>query len=198
MIVDDTGNKVLFRVVTIGDSSVGKTCVLNRILNHEFNPQEQNTIGALYHSYNKEINGITIEIQLWDTAGQEQYRSLAPVYFRGSSGAIIMFDITNRLSFEDVDDWLQTFRTESGDNTVMFLIGNKIDREEDRQVSFQEAQQWAIANHCSYYETSALTNDGIPQLIDDLVNELYKTQAVSTQRTISVATPKKTESNCNC
>ena len=171
MLVDN--EKVTFRVVTIGDSSVGKTCIINRFLRNSFDGNEPNTIGALYDSYYQECNGKTIEIQLWDTAGQEQYRALGPVYFRSASAALVVFDITNRDSFNNLLDWIKAFRNVSGDNTIVIVVGNKCDLS-DRAVQVQEAKEWASVNDCSYVETSAKTGQGVKLLFDELVSLLAK------------------------
>lgn len=165
MLVDE---KTPFRVVTIGDSSVGKTCIINRYLRNTFDPKERNTIGALYDSFTKEYRGKPIGIQLWDTAGQEQYRSLGPVYFRSASAALVVFNIASRESFESLGDWIKAFRSVAGDNTVLIVVGNKCDLP-DRAVQIQEAKEWAATNNCKYVETSAKTGQGIKILFDELI-----------------------------
>lgn len=165
MLVDE---KTPFRVVTIGESSVGKTCIINRYLRHKFDADERNTIGALYDSFTREYKGKTISIQLWDTAGQEQYRSLGPVYFRSATAALVVFSIVSRESFASLSEWIKAFRSVAGDNTVLIIVGNKCDLP-DRVVQIQEAKEWAAANGCKYVETSAKTGQGINILFDELV-----------------------------
>lgn len=163
--------KVTFRAVTIGDSSVGKTCIINRFLRDTFDVDEPNTIGALYDSFVQEHNGKVIEIQLWDTAGQEQYRALGPVYFRSAAAALVVFDLTNRESFNNLADWIKAFRSVGGDNTILIVIGNKCDLP-DRQIQTAEAKEWAKDHDCSYVETSAKTGQGIKVLFDALVTSI--------------------------
>ncbi|EAY20809.1 Ras family protein [Trichomonas vaginalis G3] len=165
--------KITFRSVTIGDSSVGKTCIVNRFLQDKFDPAEPNTIGTLYESFTDHRDGHDLEIQIWDTAGQEQYRSLGPIYYRSSLAAIVVFDITNRKSFEDVNEWVSEFRNVAGENTIVVLVGNKIDLPE-RAVEKDEAEEWAHKNNCIYAETSARSGAGIKQLFTTLVDELMK------------------------
>lgn len=169
MLVEE--EKLTFRVVTIGDSSVGKTCIINRFLRDTFDVDEPNTIGALYDSFVQEYNGRTIEIQLWDTAGQEQYRALGPVYFRSAAAALVVFDLTNRESFNNLMDWIKAFRSVSGENTVLIVIGNKCDLS-DRQIQTIEAKEWAKDHDCSYVETSAKTGQGVKVLFDALVTSV--------------------------
>ena len=166
--------KITFRSVTIGDSSVGKTCIVNRFLQDKFDPAEQNTIGTLYESFQDKRDGRDLEIQIWDTAGQEQYRSLGPIYYRSSAAALVVFDITNRKSFEDIGIWIQEFRNVAGENTIVLLVGNKIDLSTERAVTREEAEDWAKKNNCIYQETSARTGEGVKQLFKVLVDELMK------------------------
>lgn len=166
--------KITFRSVTIGDSSVGKTCIVNRFLLDKFDPAEPNTIGTLYESFTAERDGRELEIQIWDTAGQEQYRSLGPIYYRSSAAALVVFDVTNRKSYEDINDWITEFRSVAGDNTTILIVGNKIDLSNDRAVTKEEAEEWTRKNNCVYCETSACTGEGIKELFKVLVDELMK------------------------
>lgn len=165
--------KITFRSVTIGDSSVGKTCIVNRFLQDKFDPAEPNTIGTLYESFTDHRDGHDLEIQIWDTAGQEQYRSLGPIHYRSSLAALVVFDITNRKSFDDINEWVSEFRSVAGENTIVLLVGNKIDLPE-RAVEKEEAQEWATKNNCIYMETSARNGTGVKQLFTTLVDELMK------------------------
>jgi small GTP-binding protein len=157
-------DKLTFRTVTIGDSSVGKTSIVNKFIRDRFDPTEKNTIGALYDSYTDEHEGRQIEVQIWDTAGQEQYRSLSPVYFRSAAAALVVFDITNRTSFLNLNQWLSSFRSASSEKAFLFLVGNKVDLDEMRAVAPEEAREWAARQKCTYFETSARTGDGIIDL----------------------------------
>lgn len=183
MYVED--DLINFRTVTIGDSSVGKTSVVNRFIHDRFDQNEPNTVGPLYDSYKEEHDGHTVEVQIWDTAGQEQYRSLGPVYFRMAAAALIVFDLTNANSFRNVNDWLSSFRNNTtGDNTVVVLVGNKCDLLEDRQVTEQEGRDWALQNHAFYCETSAKTGFGVKDLFRLLIDELLKANVEETSQNI--------------
>jgi small GTP-binding protein len=167
----ETEEKLTFRVVTIGDSSVGKTSIINRFLRDTFEPDEPNTIGVLYDSFVQECNGTPIEIQLWDTARQEQYRALGPVYYRNAGAALVVFDVSNRSSFENISDWIRSFRNVSAESATVIIIGNKCDRC-DRAVSPEDAKLWAKSNGAPYIETSAKTGQGVNFLFDHLVSTL--------------------------
>jgi small GTP-binding protein len=163
--------KLTFRAVLIGDASVGKTSILNKFLRDVFDPNELNTVGAFYDSYSRQRDGREVQIELWDTAGQEEYRALGPIYFRNASAALVVFDITSIESFSHLTEWIKSFRNVTGDNTKIVIVGNKCDLE-DRAVEMQIAEDWAKSQHCSYVETSAATGLGIDQLFEGLIDRL--------------------------
>jgi small GTP-binding protein len=170
MLIED--DKLTFRVVTIGDSSVGKTSIVKKFIHGRFDAFEKNTVGALYESFTDKVGGRDLEVQIWDTAGQEQYRSLSPVYFRSAAAALLVFDITNRQSFENLDDWLLSFRNAGTDQAILFLLGNKADLHEQQNVKTGEGEEWAASHGCRYFETSAKTGDGIAEVFKAVVEKL--------------------------
>jgi small GTP-binding protein len=184
MLIDT--DEVTFRAVTIGDSSVGKTSIINRFVHDHFNENEANTVGALYESYRFSSRDREFEIQVWDTAGQEQYRSLTPVYFRSASCAVLAFDLTSRPSFQSLGNWLTCFRAASTDTALIFLVGNKSDLISQRKIEQQEAQDWASENGCVYMETSAFDGSGVKELFDAvaiaLVNQFDEVVPHSSRR----------------
>jgi small GTP-binding protein len=154
-------------VVVIGNTEVGKTSILNQLISSTFHEHEPPTLGANFQIRVEEVNGTKVEIQIWDTAGQERYRSLSPVYYRNSSGAIVVFDITNRQSFEDMSDWIKSFIAVAEPDSAIIIVGNKSDRS-DVQVPLNEAKAWAAAKEYELVITSAKTGDGIEQLFRKL------------------------------
>jgi small GTP-binding protein len=164
----DSTQKLSFRAVAVGDSSVGKTSIINRFLRDTFELEEPETIGVLYEAFVQEVHGTAVEIQLWDTAGQEQYRSLGPIYFRSASAAIVVFDLTNEESFRSIGEWINSFRNVCTDSAIVIVVGNKCDRT-DRTVQAEEAKAWAKEHDASYVETSAKTGQGVKVLFDELV-----------------------------
>jgi small GTP-binding protein len=164
--------KLTFRTVTIGDSSVGKTSIVNKFIRGRFDPAEKNTVGALYDTFTEQIDGRGVEVQIWDTAGQEQYRSLTPVYFRSAAAAFLIFDLTNRASFDHLDDWVESFRNSSSDRALLFLVGNKCDLDDDRKVTEDEAREWADRHNCPYNETSARSGSGVAPLFKNAAARL--------------------------
>jgi small GTP-binding protein len=196
-------DKLIFRTVTIGDSCVGKTSVVNKFIRDRFDPTEKNTIGALYDSYTEEHDGRQIEVQIWDTAGQEQYRSLSPVYFRSAAAALVVFDITNRTSVADLDDWITSFHSANTQKAFLFLVGNKKDLADMRAVTEDEAREWAAKQKCPYFETSARTGGGIPELFKQVAvtlagNSANDVEAHFETRTIDALQEKPNEEEKKC
>ena len=174
MLVDGGPSSFHCRVVLIGDPSVGKTSILSQLVDRKFDPCEESTIGANYQIYIEEVDGVKVEIQIWDTAGQEKFKSLGPIYFRNALGAIAVYDVTMPNSFDHVEEWLDSFCSVVGTNAVMFVVGNKIDKEEDRKISFEDAKTWAEKRGCIACETSAKTGEGVEPLFTMLAKELLK------------------------
>jgi small GTP-binding protein len=160
------------RVVAIGDSAVGKTSLVSRLMEERFDPGEAPTIGANWQLYVHEFNCERVELQIWDTAGQEKFRSLGPLYYRSASGAIAVFDVTRRSSFESLDSWISAFTEVAGLQVTVVIAANKSDMDHERQVSQKESQDWARQRGCMLYETSAKTGENVAQLFRALAEEV--------------------------
>ena len=140
----DIGEKFeKYKLVFLGDLSVGKTCIINQFMYSTFDLTHQPTIGVDFLSKTIHLESRTVRFQLWDTAGQERFRALIPSYIRDSSVAIIVYDITNRPSFESINKWVQDVRTERGTDVLIIIVGNKVDLEERRTVTADEATEKA-------------------------------------------------------
>ena len=183
------------RVVVIGDASVGKTSLLNQLIDHTFKEYEQSTVGANYQLFVQEINGVKVEIQIWDTAGQERFRSLGPIYFRNSLGAVAVFDQTNRQSFENLQDWIDSFTAVAGTETVICVAANKCDLADEQQVSDNEVEDWAKKNGYLFGRTSAKTGQGVTELFMNLATNLMTFQS-SKNRSKVVVNPKADKNDC--
>jgi small GTP-binding protein len=179
------------RVVAVGDSSVGKTSILTALMGDTFNPYEQNTVGANWHLHTEDIQGERIELQIWDTAGQERYRSLGPLYYRNAVVAIAVYDVTNRESFDSLPGWIDAFRAVAGANGGVFVVGNKIDLEDKRQIPFDQASEWARSRQYEFYETSAKTEDGVKDLFRSVA-----AQVASLHRQVTVTELKLDNGGC--
>jgi small GTP-binding protein len=162
------------KVVVVGDSGVGKTCFLIRFVRDQFDDECQPTLGVEFLTKIVQTERHRIQLQLWDTAGQELFRSVTRGYYRGSAGALLVFDITSRDSFESVSRWLQDIRDVARSDVVTMLIGNKLDLAEKRQVTFEEAHSFAESHSMQYFETSAKTGQNVSAAVDACVAVLEK------------------------
>jgi small GTP-binding protein len=183
------------RVVVIGDSSVGKTSILAALAGGGFNPYELNTVGANWQLYVEEVKGERIELQIWDTAGQERFRSLGPLYYRNATAGLVVYDITNSESFRSVPGWVDAFTSVVGTGAAVFLVGNKCDLVDKREVAFDEAAEWARERGFDFVETSARTADGIAHLFQT-VAERVASMRYRVSATHEVTAEKEQSSCC--
>jgi len=147
----------LFKYIIIGDSSVGKSCLLLQFADKRFKADHDTTIGVEFGSKNVQIKDKTLKLQIWDTAGQESFRSITRSYYRGSIGALLVYDVTRRETFEGLTKWLDETRNYANDKTLIILIGNKTDLGDKREVSTEEGERFAKENGIFFMETSAKT-----------------------------------------
>ena len=170
----------LLKYIVIGDSSVGKSNILLRYTHNQFNEEYQSTIGVEFGAKNIKINNKIYRIQIWDTAGQENFRSITRAYYKNSVCALVVYDITKRESFENVQSWIQDCRNQSPKTIIMVLVGNKNDLENLREVSYDEGEEFAKNNDMIFFETSAKTGKNVSaifektsQIISQKINENY-------------------------
>ena len=155
---DYTQYDLSFKVIVLGDAGVGKSSLTNKATKNIFDDKYTATVGFEFFTFNIKINDKIVKLQIWDTCGQELYRSLITNFYRNSSLAIIVYAVNHKDSFNDVDMWLRELRTHSSPDVKVFLIGNKIDLESERQISTEEGQSFADRNNLSkFVEASAKT-----------------------------------------
>ncbi|CDW89914.1 rab family gtpase [Stylonychia lemnae] len=157
----------VFKFIVVGDSSnsfalqtnlgVGKSCLLLQFTDKRFKATHDLTIGVEFGSRTITVNNQNIKLQIWDTAGQESFRSITRSYYRGSIGALLVYDITKRQSFENLVRWLEEMKENAYSKMTIIVVGNKADLENEREVSFEEGQQFAKKNNVMFFETSAKT-----------------------------------------
>ena len=164
----------LLKYIIIGDSSVGKSNILLRYVHNSFNPEFLTTIGVEFGAKNIEINKKIFKIQIWDTAGQENFRSITIAYYKNSVCALIVYDITNRSSFENIISWIEDCKGQSPKSIFIILVGNKNDLENERQVSYEEGLEFAKNNNIVFFETSAKTGKNISELFQTSAIEINK------------------------
>jgi len=164
----------IFRYIIIGDSYVGKSCILQKYIGNIFNQTQEATIGIDFGSKIININNLLIKLQIWDTAGQENFKSIIRSFYRGSIGVLLVYDITNRNSYNNIITWLDEIRSNNINvNCSIILIGNKLDKENNRVISTNEGEQFANENNLLFMETSALQNTNIENIFHELTNDIY-------------------------
>ena len=164
----------LFKYIIIGDSAVGKSNILLRYIHDKFNEDFQSTIGVEFGAKNLKIEDKIYRIQIWDTAGQETFRSITRAYYKNSVCACVVYDITNRNSFQNIKSWIEDCRKQSPKTVFLVLIGNKVDLENRREVSYEEGSIYAQKNGMLFFETSAKTGKNIEEIFIKSSNEIAK------------------------
>ena len=165
--------ELYYKILILGDSSVGKTCFLTRYADDRFEDTHIATTGMDYKLKNITLeNGKTVKLQIWDTLGQDRFRSITKNYYKGAHGIILIYDITERKTFESVSNWVKTIRDEADEKVVIVLAANKSDFEEKRQVSQEEGEKLAQDLNLTFFECSAKDNKNINETFDDLVAKL--------------------------
>jgi small GTP-binding protein len=158
------------KVVLVGNSGVGKTCIINNIINKEFNADEVPTLSANFINLKlkiKELNKI-IDFDIWDTAGQEQYKSIAKVFYRDASIGILVYDITNEKSYEELNFWMNQLKKNASKDIIIGICGNKSDLVLNEKVDEQKARKFADSNNCEFTLTSAKNGNGIYEIFQKL------------------------------
>ncbi|PWN28771.1 rab protein 6 [Jaminaea rosea] len=161
-----------FKLVFLGEQSVGKTSLITRFMYDTFDSTYQATIGIDFLSKTMYLEDRTVRLQLWDTAGQERFRSLIPSYIRDSSVAVVVYDITNRASFQNTSKWVDDVRAERGSDVIIVLVGNKTDLGDKRQVTTEEAEAKAAEFNVMFIETSAKAGHNVKVLFKKIAQAL--------------------------
>ena len=158
-----------YKLIFLGDQSVGKSSILNRFYQDKFDPDYQATIGLDFHSKNTEINGTTVRLLLYDTAGQEKFKSLIPMYIRDANIILVVYDITIKDSFIHTEHWVNETKDLKRDDAIFVLVGNKIDLEDQRAITTKEAEDFANQKGFIFQEVSAKSGDGIEDLFSNKI-----------------------------
>jgi len=164
----------LYKLLLIGDSGVGKSCILLRFADDAFTENFISTIGVDFKIKNINIEGKRVKLQIWDTAGQERFQTITTSYYRGAHGLIIVFDVTNKNSFDNIKKWLDDVERNASQHIVRLLVGNKCDLEHKRQVDFHTAKALADQLNIGYLETSAKDNTNIGKSFERLANSIMR------------------------
>ncbi|KAG7279155.1 hypothetical protein CRUP_022350 [Coryphaenoides rupestris] len=153
----------LFKFLVIGNAGTGKSCLLHQFIEKRFKDESNHTIGVEFGSKIISVVNKMVKLQIWDTAGQERFRSVTRSYYRGAAGALLVYDITSRETYNALTTWLSDARMLASQNIVIILCGNKKDLEADREVTFLEASRFAQENELMFLETSALTGENVEE-----------------------------------
>ena len=175
--MDNTQNLVeeydlMFKILLLGDSGVGKSNLLLRYTKDQFMVDMRSTIGVEFAMKLLKLDGLDLKVQIWDTAGMERYKSITSAYYRGAKGVIICYDITRKNSFDNVDKWLDDFKSKADEDAVILLIGNKNDLNHIREVDKEEAALKAQKYNIGFMETSAKENDNVQKAFITIFQEI--------------------------
>ena len=194
---DYTQYDLSFKIIVIGDSGVGKSCLTNKATKNVFEDTYNATVGFEFFSFNLKLDEKIIKLQIWDTCGQELYRSLITNFYRNSSLAVMVYAINNRESFENIDVWLKELRTHSNPDIKVFLIGNKVDLEEDRVIKREQGEEYSKENKFNIFmEASAKSGFNAQQIFVEAARILYE-DYLKYKRNDSVGTFKPINENNN-
>ncbi|XP_028311596.1 RAB3D, member RAS oncogene family, b [Gouania willdenowi] len=198
----------MFKLLIIGNSSVGKTSFLFRYADDSFTSAFVSTVGIDFKVKTVFRNDKRIKLQIWDTAGQERYRTITTAYYRGAMGFLLMYDVTNQDSFSAVQDWATQIKTYSWDNAQVILVGNKCDLEDDRLIPTEDGQRLAEDLGLHYFEASAKDNINVKQVFERLVDVICEKMNESMEGEANIITnhrnqglssaPSESHGGCAC
>ena len=171
---EDDNYDLIFKIVLIGDSGVGKTNILSRYLTNEFSLTTQATVGVEFGSKIIKKGEKLIKLQIWDTAGQERYKSITSAYYKGSKGAFVVYDISRKNTFDNVDKWINELKNNGSEDVFIMLVGNKSDLKDQREITEEEVKKKAELYNVAFCETSALEGKNIGYAFENLINEITK------------------------
>ena len=185
----------LFKLLLIGNSSVGKSSLLVRFVDDVWEENFVPTIGVDFKLKTLDVNGKKVKLQIWDTAGQERFKNITASYYRGGHGVLVVYDITDRDSFTNLTSWLIEIEKNANKNVFKLLIGNKNDLESERKVTTEEGKEFADSNGMKFIETSAKTADKVYEAFELLTKEIIKNNLNKDKVITNKATERKIELN---
>ncbi|KAF3513953.1 hypothetical protein F2Q69_00001597 [Brassica cretica] len=164
----------LFKVVLTGDSGVGKSNLLSRFTKNDFSHDSRSTIGVEFATRSIQVDDKIVKAQIWDTAGQERYRAITSAYYRGAVGALLVYDVTRHVTFENVERWLKELRNHTDANIVIMLVGNKSDLRHLRALLTEEVKAFAERENTFFMETSALEALNVESAFTEVLTQIYR------------------------
>ena len=172
--MEDSPTEMIFKIIIIGDLASGKTNILAKYLTNTFEPNSTPTIGVEMKVKDFKIKEDLVKAQFWDTAGQEKYDSLTTSYYKGAKGALIVYDITQKSSFDKIESLLKKLRDNSNKNVSVILVGNKCDLEDNREVLKEDGEELAQKLKIKFMEVSAKTGENLDKMFQNLIDEVYE------------------------
>ena len=169
----------LFKVLMVGDSGVGKSCMLLRFVDQQYNETYISTIGVDFRIKTVDVAGKKVKLQIWDTAGQERFRTITSSYYRGAHGIMIVYDTTSNQSFTNVKQWLHEITRYAGDHVEKVLVGNKSDQTTRKEVNYATGKQLADDLGMNFIETSAKSGTNINELFVNFANHMLKNKSIT-------------------
>ncbi|KAK0088990.1 hypothetical protein PV325_009873 [Microctonus aethiopoides] len=193
--ITNSGNSYNFKVVLLGEGCVGKTSVALRYVEDKFNDKHLTTLQASFLNKKLNINGKRVNLAIWDTAGQEKFHALGPIYYRMSNGAILVYDITDEDTFQKVKNWVKELKKMLGSEICLAIAGNKIDLEKDRNVSIEDAEEYAKQVGAVHFHTSAKQNRNVEEMFLDLTRRMMAHADQAEQKRTSLNRTNSTRRN---
>ncbi len=185
-------NEKTLKIIILGSSEVGKTCILNRYFHNEFKENVLSTVGIDFQTKFFKFDGDQkIKVNYIDTAGQEKFRAISVNYLKGTNGVILVFDITNKETFDLLESWLKELKDTNKSNISKVLVGNKSDLAENREVTVEDANKFANNINCKYFEASAKTGENINEALDEIARISYINFSSTEERSNSIVLSKQ-------
>lgn len=167
----------LIKIVLIGDASVGKTNILSRLTKNKYDESSKPTIGVDFGTKIFKFDNDTVRVQIWDTAGQERYHAISTAYYRGSLGSVLVYDISNPRSLDNIRTiWLKNLNLSVEKSIPKMLLGNKSDLSNNRMISYDSGKSLSLADNMTFFETSALTGENIEKAFEEFISKIYETE----------------------
>lgn len=176
---------MVLKVILIGDSGVGKSCLLKSFMGDPFKGVYTSTIGVDFEIKPIQIDGKTVNLQIWDTAGQERFRTITTSYYRSADAILLVFDLADERTFQNLDAWLEDVRLYASRSVEICLIGNKVDLQEERMIDFKDAKAYADKHNFQYFETSAKSKVNVEKAFTKLTHAVYTNKLAQIQKSIA-------------
>ena len=190
---------IVYKILLLGDTSVGKTCFLLRYTDKIFEESHISTIGLDYRLKSMTLkNGKNIKLQIWDTSGQERFRAITKNYYKQANGILLMYDITNEKSFSNIQNWITQIKEETSSNIVLFIIGNKIDLEDQRKITYENGKNLAKQYQYPFFEASSKSAININEIFDNMAENVDEVFSKVVKKSLLIKKNKVYKAKTGC